>query len=171
MTLRDLLQTAGQSSGLLVGLFAGLPVLAFLVGLMHGRGGGAVAPWRTVYALLVYLACVPGVIAAVLTGYALFFTGENLLDVNVLVYILPVASMIATLVVVGRNVRFADIPGFGRLSGLMLMIAVSFVLVLGVQKTGIWLVFHGGFGQLLAVLVGMFLLLKLGAWLLLGRRR
>ena len=51
-----------------------------------------------------------------------------------LVYIVPFVSMIVTLVMVGRNINFADIPGFGRLCGLMLMIAVSFVLVLGVQK-------------------------------------
>ena len=106
MTLRELLDLAGNQSTLLLIIFGGLPVLTFVLGLLHGKGRGGLVPWSWAYAAIVYAVCVPGMFAGVVAGYALFFTNENLLDVNALVYIVPVASMVLTLVVVGRNVRF-----------------------------------------------------------------
>ena len=103
-------------------------------------------------------------------GYALFFTSENLLDVNALVYILPVVSMGLTLALVGRNVRFERIPGFGRLGGLMLILGLTFGMVLALHKTRIWLVFGGSMGNLLLALLGAFILFKVGAHLLFGRK-
>ena len=65
---------------LLLALGVAPPLAALLLGRLHGRGGGAASPWRYAYALLVYVICIPGVGAAVVTGYTLFFTHENLLD-------------------------------------------------------------------------------------------
>jgi len=79
--------------------------------------------------------------AGVLTAYALFFTKENLLDVSIVVYLLPIISMVVTLVLIRKNVSFEDVPGFERLSGLMVMIACSFAIALVIQKTRIWIIF------------------------------
>ena len=56
-----------------------------------------------------------GLFAAVITAYGLFFTRTNLLEVNLLVYALPIVSMAFTLLAVRRNVEFESIPGFDRL--------------------------------------------------------
>ena len=170
MTLRELLDLAGNQSTLLLIIFGGLPVLTFVLGLLHGKGRGGLVPWSWAYAAIVYAVCVPGMFAGVVAGYALFFTNENLLDVNALVYIVPVASMVLTLVVVGRNVRFEQIPGFGRLGGLMLILGLSFGMVLALHKTRIWLVFGGGMGNLLLALIGAFILFKVGAHMMFGRK-
>jgi ABC-type transport system involved in cytochrome c biogenesis permease subunit len=116
----------GGQPALLVGLFVGLPVIAWLVGLMHPRGRGGGSPWKYVYSVLVYVACISGIFAATITAYTLFFSRGDLMEVNVLVYLLPVASMVATLVFVSKSVDFEEVPGFDRLSGLMVMIACSF---------------------------------------------
>lgn len=170
MTTRDLLQLAGQHSLVLLTLFLVPPVLAWLSGLAHPRGAGGTAPWKYLYCVLVYLVCVPGMFAAVVTLYSLFFSRENLLDANLLVYFLPVVSMVATLILIRKNVAFDEVPGFDRLSGLMAMVGCSFAIALAILKTNIWIFFGGSIEKLLLLAAGVFALLKWGAYMLFRRR-
>lgn len=151
---------------MLAGMFVFAPLAAWLCGQLHGRGNGANPPWKYCYSILVYLTCVPGVFAGVLTAYALFFTNENLLDVSFLVYILPIISMIVTLALIRKSVSFEAIPGFERLSGLIVMIGISFAIALMIQKTRIWVVFGGSIDRLILLAIGVFALLKWGAYML-----
>lgn len=146
------------------------PVAAWLLRFAHGREGGKEAPWKYVYSILTYWVCVPGVLSAVLTAYTLFFTGENLLDKLLMVYLFPIVSMAATLILIRKNVSFADIPGFDRLSGLIAVLAVTFILVLAVHKTRLWLVFGGSIYVLTAFVLSLFGLLQWGAYALFRRR-
>ena len=150
MTTREFIAMAGQHWMVLLAMFLVPPVAAWLCGVAHGKGCGGNSPWKYCYSVLVYLSCVPGTFAAVITAYTLFFTRENLLDVNPLVYFLPLASMVATLV--------------------MVMIACSFVLALAIQKTKIWIVFGGSVGGLFLLAAGIFALLKWGVYMLFRRR-
>jgi len=166
MTTRELIQQAGARPLWLIAGCVAPPVLAWLCGWLHGRGRGGIAPWKYAYSLLVYLVCVPGISAVVLTAYTLFFTRENLLDVNPLVYALPIASMVATLVLIRKNVDFDQVPGFDRLAGLMVMIGCSFGLALAIQKTNIWVFFGGSIERLFALTLGIFALIKWGTYML-----
>ena len=145
------------------------PLLAFLLRFLHGRENGKDAPWRFCYTLLVYWASVPGVLVAVVVGYMLFFSSENLLDQNVLLYILPPVSMVVTLVLIRKNVSFDDVPGFDRLSGLIAVIAVAFVLVLAIHKTRLWLVFGGSIFVLAGFVMGLIGILQWGLYALFRR--
>jgi hypothetical protein len=120
--------------------------------------------------VLVYAVCVPGMFAAVISGYALFFTRENLLDANLLVYFLPIISMVVTLIFIGKNVSFEEVPGFDRLSGLMVMVGCSFAIALAIQKTKIWIFFGGSIEKLFLLAAGVFALLKWGTYTLFRRR-
>ncbi len=171
MTLRQMIEAVGRHPWLLLALFAALPAAAWLAGRLHRPSEGGAAPWRYGYAVLVYLACVPGIAAAVVAGYMLFFTGESLLDVNLLVFLAPPAAMAATLSLIARSVDFDEVPGFERLYGLMVMIAVSFVVALAVQKTRIWVFFGASFTGLLAFAAIAFLLLKWASGLVFGPPR
>jgi len=170
MTLRDLIQLVGERPVPLAGLLGAPPLIAWVTGYFHDRGQGGAAPWKYLYALLVYLVSLPGMFAAVLTGYALFFRNENLLDVNALVYVLPIVAMVLTLFLIRQNVDFSEVPGFDRLSGLMVMIGVSFALALAIQKTNIWLFFGGSVQTLFLLALGLFALLKWGAYAFFRRR-
>ena len=170
MTTREFIQMAGEHWLVLVGLLAIAPVAACLCSLGHERGNGGTAPWKYFYSVLVYLACVPGTFAAVLTCYTLFFTHENLLDANPLVYFLPIASMVVTLVYIRKVVAFDLIPGFDRLSGLMVMIACSFAIALAIQKTRIWIFFGGSIELLFILAAAVFALLKWGTYMLFRSR-
>lgn len=154
----------------LVAFFVLPPVLAWICGRIHGQGNGVNSPWKYIYSVLVYAVCIPGLLASVLTGYGLFFRNENMLDVNLAVYVLPIISMIVTLIFIHKTVNFENVPGFDRISGLMVMIGCSFVIALAIQKTRIWIFFGGSIAMLFALAAGIFALLKWGAYMLFRRR-
>lgn len=163
MTARELIELLGRDPRLLVAVFLALPASVPLMGWIHGPGGAVRSPWRYLYGAVVYGACIPGVGAAVLTAFTLFFTRESLLDKDLLVYVVPVVSMAATLGLMRRQVRFDDVPGFDRLSGLMALIAVTFVVLLAIRKTFVGILFGASLGTLLALGAFVFALLKWGA--------
>ena len=129
MTLREFFDYLSQNPAVVMAFFLGIPFTALLAGLL-GKGEGHLTPWKYLYSTLIYLVCVPGIFAAALAVYLfLFQPGGDILNVNLLTQVLPIASMILTLAIIRRNTSFADIPGFDKLSSLMLMIASVFVLM------------------------------------------
>jgi hypothetical protein len=170
MTTRDLIQLSSQHSVALAITFLIPPLAAWLLGRLHGPNRGGSAPWNYFYSVLVYLVCIPGMFASVLTAYTVFFSHENLLDVNPLVYFLPIVSMIVTLVFIRKTVSFDEVPGFDRLSGLMVMVGCSFGIALAIQKTNIWIFFGGSIERLFILAAGVFAFLKWGTHMLFRRR-
>lgn len=167
---RDLILLAGSYSRLLIFLLCIPPLLALLLRLLHKQGQGGESPWNYFYSLLVYLACIPGILSAVLTAYVLFFTNENLLDVSLVVYFIPILSMTITLILIQQTVSFKLIPGFDRLSGLMVMISAAFVIVLALSRTRIWLFFGGSIYTFFALAAVIFSLIKWGVYMAFRRR-
>jgi hypothetical protein len=162
VTARDVIDLAGRNPWAIAAVSVAPPLLALLA----ARGGVTASPSafrRYFYAVLVYLVCVPGIGAAVLTAYTLFFTRESLLDKDLLVHVLPIVSMAATLPLIRKGISFDDVPGFDRLSGLMVLIAVTFIIVLVIQKTFVGIFFGASFAVLLALGAFLFALLKWGA--------
>lgn len=163
MTLRDLIQSAANHPLPVFTSLAAVPLISWVLGVIHRSGEGRNSPWKYGYSVLVYLACVPGIFAAVLTAYALFFGNENLLDANLLIYFLPIVTMVVTLVIIRKRVSFDDVPGFDRLSGLMVLLGSSFAIALAIHKTRIFIGFFGSVETLFALAAGVFVLLKWGA--------
>ncbi len=170
MTIRELLFLLDGSPWLILIYFIGLPVVSLIIGWMNGQISGASSPWKYFYSILVYLACVPGILSTVLTGYMIFFTRENLLDASLLLHLVPVISMVVTLMLIRKKVSFDDIPGFERLSGLITIISVTFIIVLFIYKSRVWVIFGGSVFVLAAVAVGLFALLKWGTYKLFRSR-
>lgn len=171
VTLRDLI-TAAESiqMPMLIG-FASLVVATKLIGILHGPEHGSGAPWRYLYSFLLYAACVPGIFSAVLFVYSLFFTAEDLLDVNLTVYLVPVVAMVVTIGLMRRSVDFKSVPGFNRLTGLITMIAVAFIVAIVLRSLRVWLFFGASLAWFFGLSVGIFLLFNWGGRLLFGRKR
>lgn len=163
MTIIDLVDTLGQYPIPLTAVFTLMPLFAFIYGKLHARGRGNHAPHKYVYSFLVYLSCIPGAFSLALTAYSLFLLRANLLAVNLIVYFLPIVSMVVTLVIIGRNADLDDLPGFGRITSLFVLLIVSFVLALLIQRTRVWLLFHGSIVMFIVVVMVLFLLLKWAA--------
>lgn len=170
MTIQDLIQLANGHVLALLIFFVVPPILAWVCGRIHGFGNGSTSPWKYIYSVLVYAVCIPGLFSSVLTGYALFFQRENLLHVNLVIYFLPIVSMVVTLILIHKTVSFDDVPGFDRISGLMVMIGCSFVIALAIEKTRIWIIFGGSIAMLFVLAGGIFALLKWGTYMLFRRR-
>lgn len=129
MTLREFFDYLSQNPVIVMAFFLGIPFTALLAG-FFGKGEGHLSPWKYLYSTLIYFVCVPGIFAAALAVYLfLFERGGDILNVNLLTQVLPIVSMILTLAIIRRNTSFEHIPGFGKLSNLMLMIASVFVLM------------------------------------------
>src|SRR5207247_5034669 len=95
---------------------------------------------------------------------------ETLINTIMLVHILPIVSMIISLVLIRKNAAFDEVPVFDRLSGLMVMVGCSFAIALAIQKTRIWIFFGGSIERLFILAAGIFGLLKWGAYMLFRRR-
>ncbi len=93
----------------------------------------------------------------------MFFEPTNLTEVNALIYFLPIISMIATIMVVSQEVNLKNLPGFDKISGLVMVLAVTFIAILLIQKTRIWVMFIGGMGHLLILFVVLFIAFRF-AW-------
>lgn len=171
MTTREFLAFLSQNPWPVAGFLIGLPVLTLLWSLLHSQRAAALAPWKYGYSVLVYLAAVPGMVSLVILGYSLFFARENLLDQDLLTTFGPLLTMVATLVLVRRKVSFSDVPGFGRLSGLLTLVALSFAAALAIDRTRIFVGFFGSIDRLLLLAAGVYVVFQGAAWALFRRRR
>ncbi len=172
MTIQELILRLKQIHPLY--LLAGYllpPLLVWLMGFGINQFNGLRSPWKYLYSAFVYLVCIPGILAGVLTAYSIFFIRENLLTVNVFVYFLPIISMIITLVIIARKVDLSRLPGVDRLYSLMIILVITFSAVLAIQKTRIWLFFGGSFWTLIWIAIICFIVLKISSQKLFGRQR
>lgn len=167
MTIHELAQYAGEQPALIGGLLALPPVIALLA-LFGGRDPAGLGPRRYLFAGLVYMVAIPGMLATVLTAYVLFFLGGDLLQLDILVYFAPILTMVLTLALIARTTPLSNVPGFGRIGGLMLMLGAAFAMALILQKTRIWVVFVGGIGTLLVIGLVLFVVMRVGASRLFG---
>ena len=150
--------------------FLAPPLITWVFSLTHGQGAAMRSPLKYIYSALVYLVCVPGILAGVLVAYSVFFIRQNLLTVNVFVYFLPVLAMIGTLIIIGRKVSWHRLPGVDRLSALITILVITFGATLAIQKTRIWIFFGGSVKLLILIAIICFVLLKLSTRKLVGRR-
>lgn len=161
MTVQDMIAKIGQINiWILLAIFLSPPVVTWIIGKCHAQGAGNYKPWNFIYSFLVYLVCVPGMFSGVLIAYSLFFIRQNLLQVNLFVYFLPLVCMIITLVLTGKNADWDFLPGVDRLYSLMIIIVVSLSIALAIQKTRIWVFFGGSVKILILIAIFCFVLLK-----------
>ena len=152
MTLQELFDLIGSNPTLILIYFTLLPITALVAGFMS-KDEGYQEPWCYLYSVLVYAACIPGIFALTLTGYSFMFERSSMLDKNIFVYFLPILVMIATLLLINRNVDIQDIPGFGRLTGLLLAIFAVFVVMFLLQRMRIFTVFFGSVTHLFGLFI------------------
>lgn len=167
-TTREFLTTLSQSAYIWP-MLLGVPAVATLVSMISGRVHER-SPWRFVYSVLVYAACVPGIFSAVLMAYMVGFARENILDAPLATTIGPVIAMIVTLGMLSRRAHFRDLPGFDRLGGLMLTLAMTAIFGLLIAKTHFMVMFRGSFIQLVVLCVVVFLGMQYGFRLMFRRK-
>ena len=139
MTLQELFNLIGENPSWVIIYFSLIPLTAILAG-YFGRGEGHLTPWRQLYSVLIYLVSIPGIFAITLSIYFFLFERRSILATDVYNQILPVVSMIGTLLLIKQNVDMDRIPGFGKITGLMLMIFSALAIMWALDRTFIHIV-------------------------------
>lgn len=85
----------------------------------------------------IFLTTFPGVFFSLILGYLLFFSSKDLLDINY-IYFIPPIWMVVSLFLYSKCVKFDDVPGFDKISGLIGFSSITFFAVLILFKLKIW---------------------------------
>jgi hypothetical protein len=136
MTLGDFFDVISQNPSIVIFYFIALPLSA-LLGWVFGKGDGHISPWKYFYCAIIYLACVPGIFAITLSIYQFLFERMPISEMNIFTQILPILSMILTIWLVKKNVSLDQIPGFGKLPALMVIILVLLAVMWALDRTRI----------------------------------
>ena len=162
MTLGEFLNVCSEDPSLILFYFLCLPLTAFLAALF-GKGEGHLSPWKYLYSVLMYLACVPGIFAITLNVYTFLFERKSVMDLNIYSQILPILVMILTLAIIRKNIKFEQIPGFDKLGGLLIVIGGVITAMWFLDKTHIVVFSYMPVYMVFVILIVMFILIRFGA--------
>lgn len=161
MTLKDFFDLLGDNPFYIIAYFSLIPFTALLV-LLMGRGEGHLSPWKYLYSTLIYGVCVPAIFSVTLSVYFFLFERRSILDTDVFTQILPVVSMIATLLLISKNVPLERIPGFEKISGLMMMITAAFAFMWFLDKTRIYAFTYVKFQYVILMFIVLLIIIRFG---------
>lgn len=161
MTLGEFFTWTAGHPGLLLGYFIGVPLIALLAG-MFSKGEGHMSPWKYLYSTLIYMVAIPGIFAVTLSIYFFLFERRSILDTNLYTQVLPVLSMAATILIIKRQVSLDLVPGFDKISGLIMIIAAMMTLMWIIDKTHIYAITFMPFYVVILILLAGFFVIRYG---------
>lgn len=161
MTLQELFNLIAASPAYVIFYFAIIPFAALLAGLLS-KGEGHIAPWNILYSVLIYAVCIPGIFAVTLSVYFFLFERKSILQTDLYTQVLPIVSMVATLLIIRKNVDFDYIPGFDKISGLITMIAATLGIMWFIDRTHIYAITYLRFEVVLFIFFALLLLIRFG---------
>ena len=161
MTLGEFFEMIGRNPNLVLFYFIALPLTAFLAGVL-GKEEGHLSPWKYLYSTIIFLVCVPGLFAITLNIYMFLFERRSIMDSNLYTQVLPVFLMLFTLWIISRNVKFEEIPGFNKISGLVMIIAAVLLVMWIMEKTHIIAITFMPFYYVFIIFGVLFLAIRFG---------
>lgn len=161
MTLEEFFQQIAENPAYVIFYFSIIPLTALLAGWM-GKGEGHITPWKYLYSTLIYMVCVPGIFAVTLSIYFFLFERRSIMQTDVFIQILPVLSMVATLLIIRRNVRLEQIPGFDKLSGLITMISATLAIMWFIDRTRIIAFTYVPFHYVIMIFAALLIAIRFG---------
>ena len=168
MTLQEFFNFLVANPFWIVSYFLLIPFTALLAGIL-GKGEGEIDPWKYLYSALIYMVCVPGIFAVFLSLYVFIFERRSIFQTEIFTQVLPVVSMFATLLLVRRNVSLDLVPGFGKITGLFMMITAAFAFFWVLDKTHLVVISYLPLWQGLLIFVVLLLGMRWG-WGRLAKR-
>ncbi len=161
MTLRDFFEVCAQHPSIPMYYFIAVPATALLSG-FFSKGETHLPQWRYLFAGLIYLAFVPGLFAITFNIYQFLFERQSIMEASLILQVLPVVSMLVTWWIITRFISLKNVPGFGHLSGLVMMIFALLAILWFLERTHIWVVTYLPFTTFVLILVGMLIIFRWG---------
>ena len=152
-----------QNPSLIYTLCAGILVIIGVLHLVVGKEDAQISPWNYIYSTIVYIVSIPGIAAFFFNVYLFMFERQSIMEMSISVQILPIVLMIVALYLIKLNVSLRDLPGFGRLSTLILTISiVLFVMwILDRSRLILGVFSYMPIQYVLLLFVGIFLVIRL----------
>ena len=161
MTLQEFFDLLSQNPTIIMFYFLALPLTAFLAS-VFGKGEGHLTPWKQLYCFLIFAAAIPGIFALMLNVYLFLFENQPVMETNIYTQILPILVMVFTFWLIRRNVPFELIPGFDKVSGLVMIIMAVLAVMWFLDRLHIVAFTYMPFHYVLIFLVAAFVALRFG---------
>ncbi|MEM7573150.1 MAG: hypothetical protein AAF433_09630 [Bacteroidota bacterium] len=161
MTLGEAFQYAHDNPAYIIFYFAIIPFAAMLAGWME-KDEGHLPPWNYLYSCLLYLVAIPGILAVGLSAYIFLFQKGDIMQTNLIMQVLPVVSMLLTFVITKNNVRIDALPGFDKLSGLVMMVAGALAIMWFIDRVRLIVFSYLPIQYLFLILIGLLLVIRYG---------
>ena len=161
MTLQEFLEQCAANPLWIIIYFLSLPIIS-LWALWLTKGEADKSPWNFLYSSLMYMACIPGIFAITLNIYLFLFERRSVFDADIYSQILPIISMVATLFIIRKNIRFEDIPGFQKIGGLFIVIGALLSIMWFLDKTRIVVFSYMPFYYVLIIIVVLLIAIRFG---------
>ncbi|HXR79775.1 MAG TPA: hypothetical protein VN763_02610, partial [Saprospiraceae bacterium] len=87
---------------------------------------------------------------------------RSIFDTNLYTQVLPILSMIFTIILIKKQVDLDVVPGFGKLSGLITVISILMIIMWIIEKTHIYAITVIPFYVVVLILVVGFFLIRSG---------
>lgn len=161
MTLGEFFDKISEDPSYVIFYFALIPVTALMASFM-AKGEGNESPWKYLYTALIYLVCVPGIFALTLGIYLFLFERRSIFELNLVLQVLPILSMVITLLTIRGAANLTALPGFDKLSGLIMMISATLIIMWLIDRTHIIVFSYLRFEVVVAILIGLLIIIRLG---------
>ncbi len=161
MTISEFFEVTGDNPAIVFAFFGFVIFSAILAGIL-GKGEGNESPWKYLYSALIYLVAIPGIFSVAFNIYLFLFERKSVLDTNIYTQILPILAMVATFFIIRANVSLDRIPGFGKLSGLLMMIFATMSFMWFLDKIRIFVFTFMPFQYLVIIFLVLFVVLYFG---------
>jgi hypothetical protein len=159
VTLGQFFETVSKEPSIVLFYFFALPFTAFLASIF-GRNEGHISPWKFLYTILVYLACIPGIFAVTFNAYTFLFERQPIMQMNLMTQLLPILCMLITLWLIKKNVSLNDVPGFDKIGSLVFILTVLMIMMWILEKTHIFVFTFMPFYQFVLFFVGFLILIR-----------
>jgi hypothetical protein len=161
MTLGDFFQWSRNHPMVLLGFFFLVPMIALLTLVLTKENERH--SLKYLFSTLIYLVALPGIFAVTLSIYLFLFERRSIMDTNIYTQILPIVSMLATFILIRKQINLDLVPGFDKLSGLITIISVLMAIMWFIDKTHIYAITFMPFYVVIIILVVGYLFIRL--WL------
>jgi hypothetical protein len=81
---------------------------------------------------------------------------------NLITQVLPIVTMVGTLMIIKRNIPFEFVPAFGKLSGFVTLIFAMIGIMFFVDRLRIYVYSFVPFQYIAVAFIGMLLLIRFG---------
>jgi hypothetical protein len=112
------------------------------------------APWNILFSIIIYLVCIPGIFAVTLSVYFFLFEKRSIMDTELLLQVLPIFMMFVILYMIHKKVDLKFIPGFEKLSSLMIIIGILLSFMWIIDRTQLYAISFVPFYYVLIILIG-----------------